>query len=169
MSTLQVNTIQAGTSEFSIPVSELSGRIIKTYKDTYLLGAWVPSTDYTWLPGGFADYSPERSDSRIRFSLSLCMAHQDGHAISHNIFYANGVEIGRHSISGQSPEHRHLYVWDVASWGDFTGRIGYQMRAYSASANRVRVHSTHHWDGVGSAQIGQTEILIEEYLPLFVN
>jgi hypothetical protein len=169
MSTLRANTIQAGNSEFSTPVTELSGRIIKSFKTFYLLGAWVPSTTYSWLPGGFVDYIPERADTRIRFSISLCMAHTDGHAISHNIFYANSVEIGRHSISGQSPEHRHLYVWDVASWGAFNGRIGYQMRAYAASANRVRVHSTHHWDGAGSAQIGQTEILIEEYLPLYFD
>ena len=165
MSTLRVDNIQAGSRENLIPVSELRQRVIKTYRNQYRSGSWTPGTSYAWMPAGFADYTPASASSRIRFSISISFAHSNGHAISHCIFYANGVEQGRHTIAGQSPEHRHLYVWDFASWGTSNGRIGYQIRNYG-TGNQGRFNGTHHWDGGGSDQAAQTEIVIEEYFPI---
>jgi hypothetical protein len=165
MSTLKVDNLQSGSREYLIPLKELSHRFIQQYRDVYIFGSWTPSTSYTWMPGAYVDFTPQETTSRIRFTLCLTMGHVNGHAISHNIFYANGVEIGRHSISGQSPEHRHTYVWDVPSWGTTPGRIGYQTRNYGTS-NQALFHGTYYWDGVGSNQTAQTEILVEEYLPL---
>jgi hypothetical protein len=165
MSTLRTDFIQTSQQAAAIPLTELQQRVIKTYRNTYRGGSWEASDTYQWLVAGFHDYTPASAASRIRFSLNLSYAHTDGHAIAHCIFFANGVERGRHSIAGQSPEHRHLYIWDVASWGTTLGRIGYQVRRYGGS-NRPRFHGTHHWDGVGSNQNAQSEIVIEEYLPI---
>lgn len=162
MSTLKVDNLQPGTKEYLIPLSELTQRGVKRYRDVYQFGSWTASTSYTWMPGGYADYTPARSDSRLRFTLSLCVAHAGVHAISHNIFYANEVEIGRHSISGYYNEHKHTYVWDVASWGTYEARIGYRTRNYG-TANQIRLHGTYYWDGVAGDRAGTSEIVIEEY------
>jgi hypothetical protein len=167
MSTVRVNNIKAGPNTEVIPTIELTQRVVKTFRQTYAGGSWLPTTAYQWLPAGFVDYVPARSDTRIRFSINISYAHNEGHGISHCIFFANGVEQGRHSISGQSPEHRHLYVWDVASWGITSGRIGYQVRAYGTS-NRGRFHSTFYWNGAASNQAAQSEIVLEEYTPVSV-
>lgn len=168
MSTLKVDNLTTGkrTEPELVPVTQIKQRVIKTLRYTYRSGSTTPASGvYNWLPAGYADYTPARSDTRIRFNINMSYAHSNGHSISHLIFYANGVERGRHSISGQSPEHRHLYVWDVPSWGTASGRIGYQVRNYGVS-NQGRFNGTHHWDGVGSDQAAQTEIVIEEYLPI---
>jgi hypothetical protein len=165
MSTLRVDNLQAGSNEYLLPLTQLRQRRIKFAREVYQFGSWTPSTAYAWMPGGYIDYTPIDAASRIKFTIALAFAHTNGHAISHNIFYANGVERGRHSISGQSPEHRHTYVWDFASWGTTNARIGYQTRNYGTS-NQARFHSTHHWDGVGSDQLAQSEITLEEYIPI---
>jgi hypothetical protein len=165
MSTIRVDNLQAGSRENLVPLGELRQRVLKTYRESYRGGSWAPANTYSWMPASFVDYTPISASSRIRFSLALSYAHTNGHAILHCIFFANGIEQGRHSISGQSPEHRHLYVWDVASWGTSSGRIGYQSRQYGTS-NQPRIHGTHHWDGVGSNQAAQSEIVLEEYLPI---
>lgn len=165
MSTVRVDELKTPFQSTAIPISELTQRVIKTYRNVYTGGSWEPSDSYQWAPACFVDYTPASASSRIRFSINISFAHSNGHAISHCIFYADNVEIGKHSISGQSPEHRHLYVWDVASWGTSQSRIGYQIRRYGGS-NRPRFHGTTHWNGTGSDQNAQTEIVIEEYLPI---
>jgi hypothetical protein len=163
MSTLRVDNIRSRSGEAILPLSQLRYRVIKTYRNTYRGGSWDASDTFQWMPSAFVDYTPASASSRIRFNINVSFAHINGHAISHWIFYANGVERGRHSVSGQSPEWRHLYVWDFASWGTFNARIGYQVRRYGGG-NQPRFHGTTHWDGVGSNQAAQTEILLEEYL-----
>lgn len=166
MSTIKVDNIQGGSRETLIPISELRHQVIKTYRFVWNGGAWGPSDAYQWAPSTYCDYTPASASSRIRFTLSMSYGHINGHGITHCIFYANGVEQGRHSIAGQSPEHRHLYVWDVASWGTSQGRIGYQMRRYGGS-NSGLINGLTHWDGVGAGDTrAETEYLIEEYMPL---
>jgi len=165
MSTLVVDSITHPLINEDVPISELKQRVIKTARSHYRSGVWDPGDSYAWLPGGYIDYAPASSTSKIRFQINISFAHLDGHAISHAIFYVNGTEEGRHSISGQSPEHRHLYMWDFDSWGTNSGRIGYQVRRYG-SGNRPRYNSTRHWNGSGSYQSAQTEIIIEEYIPI---
>ena len=43
--------------------------------------------------------------------------------------------------------------------------IGYQIRNYGTS-NQGILHATYHWDGGQSYQSAETEIVIEEYLPI---
>lgn len=165
MSTLRVDNLRGVTNEALVPLSELRQRWINSYYASYNSGSWQPSTAYGWAPGLFYDYTPASASSRIRTTCNFSYSHASGHAISHCIFYANGVEQGRHSIAGQSPEHRHAYIWDFASWGTSAGRIGYQIRSYGGS-NQPRFHGTHHWDGTGSNQNAMAEIIIEEYFPI---
>lgn len=165
MSTIKVDNISPGPNTHAIPVSDLRHQVIRSVRDSYRLGTWVPSTVFEWVPGTYYDYTPASSGSRIRYTISMSYGHVNGHAITHCIFVANGVERGRHSLSGQSPEHRHTYVWDFPSWGITSGRIGYRMRAYGTS-NYGRLHGTYHWDGGGNVQTAQSEILIEEYFPI---
>lgn len=172
MSNIFVNNIKEGPTIFDLygnqavlPVTELRHMTLKTFRSTYRGGAWLPSTSYSWMPNGFVDYTPASGSSKIRFSLQLSYAFYNAHCITHNIFYANGVEQGRHSISGYHQEHRHLYVWQVNSWGTFNARIGYQSRTYGGS-NQGWFHTTGYWDGVGSNQLAESEIYIEEFLPI---
>ena len=173
MSSIFVNTIKEGPNMFdpygndkTMSVTELRHMMFKTYRTTYRSGSWLPSLAYQWMPNGYVDYTPASGSTLIRFSISLSAAFYNAHSITHNIFYAAGVERGRHSISGHHNEHRHLYVWQVASWGaGNTQRIGYQSRNYGSS-NQGLFHGTGYWEGAGSNQAAQTEITIEEFLPI---
>ena len=165
MSTVRADNLQAVNTDYTIPLSELRQRVIKDYRTTYNSGSWEPTTTYGWAPGLFYDYTPASASSRIRVSIGLGYGHSSGHSICHCIFYANGVEINRHCISGQSPEHRHTYIFDFASWGTTSGRIGYQMRAYGTS-NQPRVHGTYYWNGAGSNQNVMSHFIIEEYFAI---
>ena len=166
MTTLRVDNLQHQNREYLLPVSQLRQRVVKEYRQTYQNGSWEPSDSYAWAPGLWVDYHPARADTRIRCSWTFNFAHVDGHAISSCVFYSNGsTEQGRHSIAGQSPEYRHLYVWEFDSWGTTRARIGYQIRRHGGG-NRPRFFGTHHWDGVGSNQTGTSQLLIEEYLPI---
>ena len=166
MTTLRVDNLQHQNREYLLPISQLRQRVVKEYRQTYQNGSWEPSDSYAWAPGLWVDYHPARADTRIRCSWTFNFAHIDGHAISSCVFYSNGsTEQGRHSIAGQSPEYRHLYVWEFDSWGTSRARIGYQIRRHGGG-NRPRFFGTHHWDGVGSNQTGTSQLLIEEYLPI---
>lgn len=172
MSLIIVDTIAEATNTFNpyqatkgMPVYELRHMIVKTARQTYQAGAWTPSNTYAWMPGGFIDYLPSRSDTQIRFSLNLSWGFGTPHNISHNIFYAAGTERGRHSISGNYSEGRHLYIWQVASWGaGNTQRIGYQTRAYAAGSHNTLYNTTGYHNGAGGNYPAQTEIYIEEIL-----
>lgn len=165
MSIVRVNNIKDASNQTNVSTAELKRQVIKTFRQTYRSGSWLPTTSFQWAPNCYVDYVPASASSRIRFQIAMSVAFYNAHAISHCIFYANGVEIGRHSIGGHHNEHRHLYVWDVASWGTVSGRIGYQVRNYGTSNQNVW-HGTGYWDGGGSNQNAQSEIIIEEYLPI---
>lgn len=165
MSTLIVNSIQLDEQQGPVPLTELGYRIIKTYRNQYQGGQWNPDTNYNWVPGMFFDYTPSLASSRIRTYCTIpYVGLNAAHGISHWIFFANGTEIGRHSISGNHIEDNTNHVWDFPSWGTTAGRIGYQSRSYVNDNNEVRVYTTRYWDGVGSNQNCFGEFVIEEYL-----
>ena len=166
MSTVRVDEIRSAYQEDPIAISDLKYRVIKTYRNIYTGGRWDASDSYAWMPGAYVDYTPASGSSRIRFLYSHAMGHINGHAIGHWIMYRNGTELGRHSVSGQSPEHRHQYIWDMASWGTTSGRIGYQVRRYGGS-NRPSFNTNHHWNGSGSQyQNCYGQLVLEEYFPI---
>lgn len=165
MSTIKADNIQSGDRVGLFPISEIRGRVIKSYRNTYRNGSWNPSDSYAWVPGCWVDYIPLSASSRIRCTINLSKAFENTHHIGNFIFYANGVEQGRHSISGHHHEAKHMYMWDFASWGTTNGRIGYQARRHGGG-NIPRFHGTHYWDGGGSNQVAQSQMFIEEYIPL---
>lgn len=166
MSNVVVSELIDYQTQENIPITRLNHRVIRKYINDYKAGSWVPSiSSYQWMPGGYVDYTPASSLSRIRFNIRIAYAHTNGHSICHCIFYAANSEVSRHCISGQSPEHRHSYIWDIESWGTAEQRIGYQMRSYGSS-NQPRINGTHHWNASGSDQAAHTQIVLEEYIPI---
>jgi len=169
MSILLVNEIKSGDNEPSIALTELGYRVIKNYRQTYTAGQWNPDNVYNWVPGMFFDYTPSSEASRIRVYCHLSYVGLNAaHGISHWIFYANGVERGRHNISGNHLEDNSCYTWDFPSWGTTAGRIGYQMRSYANDNNEVRPYTTRYWDGAVSNQNCIGQFIIEEYLPITI-
>jgi hypothetical protein len=167
MSTLITNFLSFDPDREPIPLTELGHRVVKEARATYDGGQWNPDTTYNWVPGMFNDYTPLLAGSRIRMTCMIPYAGNasSAHAISHWIFYANGVEQGRHGVSGEHIEDQRTYVWDVASWGTSAGRIGYQMRAYANDNHETRPFATRYWDGGGSTQNCRGQWVIQEYLP----
>lgn len=166
MSTIIADKFKASDDEI-IPVSEmLTYKVIKSYRADYTGGSWNNSTTYNWVPGMYYDYTPMRSDSRIRVYCGIPVAGVNAaHAISHWIFYSNSVEIGRHCVSGNHLEDFSTYMWDTASWGAATqARIGYQMRVHANDNNEVRPFTTRYWNGTGSGQNCKGQFVIEEYI-----
>ncbi len=166
MSTLIVDELYCDPHLAPVPLTQLGHRIVKINRQNYDGGQWNPNTTYNWAPGMFMDYTPLRTDTRIRAWLHMSFARTTGssHCMSHFIFYANGVEQGRHTIAGQHLEGNGVYVWDFASWGTSNGRIGYQSRAYADDNHEVRLHCTNWWDGGGSIQTCRSQMIVEEYL-----
>jgi hypothetical protein len=166
MSTLVTDFLSFDPNSNSIPLTELGHRVVREARAQYTSGAWNPDTNYNWVPGMFNDYTPLLTTSRVRMT---CMIPYVGlnaaHGISHWVFYANNVEQGRHGVSGEHVEDMRTYVWDVASWGTSSGRIGYQMRAYTNDSNEIRPYTTRYWDGGGSNQNCYGQYVIQEYLP----
>lgn len=167
MSTLITDYLSFDPNSDPIPLTELGHRVVKEARATYDGGQWNPDTSYNWVPGMFNDYTPLLAGSRVRMTCMIPYARNSGsaHGISHWIFYANGVEQGRHGVSGEHHEDMRTYVWDVASWGTASGRIGYQMRAYANDNHEVRPYCTQYWDGGGSVQNSRGQYVIQEYLP----
>ena len=166
MSTIVTDDIQYDQIDPSVPLTQLGYRIIRSYRSTYSGGQWNPDNNYNWVPGMFYDYTPLSASSRIRVYCTIpYVGNLAAHGISHWIFYANGVERGRHSVSANHLEDNATYIWDFASWGTSAGRIGYQIRAYANDNHEVRLYTTRYWDGGGSSQNCLGQFVIDEYLP----
>lgn len=166
MSTLIVDSIVADLNAPAIPLTELGFRVINSHQQWYDGGYWRNDNTYNWVPGLWHDYTPISASSRIRVNANFtyCGPNGSAHNISHWIFYANGVDQGKHSVSGYHLEGRGSFIWDFASWGTSQGRIGYQMRQYAYTNHEITVHSTRYWDGGGSNQNCRAHLIIEEYL-----
>lgn len=166
MSTIIVDNIVLGNELQPSSISELNfRRIIKEYRQKYTGGMWNNSTSYVWVPGMYVDYTPASNASRIRVYCQIpYVGINSAHAISHWIFYANGTEQGRHSLSGYHLEDSSNHIWEFASWGTNSGRIGYQQRSYANDNHEVRPYSTRYWDGSGSNQNCYGLFWIEEFL-----
>lgn len=166
MSTVIVDELYCDPHNAPVPLTELGHRVIKNFRQNYDGGQWNPNNSYNWVPGMFNDYTPLLGTSRIRVWCHIpYVGLNAAHAISHWIFFANGAEIGRHSVSGNHLEDYSVHVWDFASWGTTAGRIGYQMRSYADDNHEVRPYTTRYWDGGGSQQVCRGQFVIEEYLP----
>ena len=168
MSKVIVDNIEIDDRKVNIPLSELNHKIIKRYSAEYTGGEWNPTVTYAWVPGMFYDYTPLRVNSKIRTTCMIPIARVSGatHCMSHWIFYANGTELARHSVSGTHAEHWNTLTYEFPSWGTSSGRIGYQMRAYANDNHEMRPYTTEWWEGGGTNQSGgnvKGYFIIEEY------
>lgn len=161
---LTLDYIQPTDGSFTIPVRDLTTRVIQFYQAPYINGEWNPNTTYNWVPGAYADFTPRRADSRIRYTMRIPTAWvAASHAISHWYFYANGTLYWYWSESGTHIENGKTFQFDVPSWGTTSGRIGIQHRCYAEDNHEVRLYTTYYWDGGGrNAQIAKGQLIIEE-------
>lgn len=168
MGTLTLDTLSNTTGSFSIPVKDIETRVIQRYISTYTSGEWNPDNTLTWAPGGYVDFTPKRSDSKILYSWRAPHSYSNAaHAISTWKFYANGIQYNVHSVSGNYIQNGNTYTWEVPSWGTSMGRIGYQIRSHSNDSNEVRLYRTANWDGAGSNQNCYGQLIVEELAGVF--
>jgi hypothetical protein len=163
---VNVDYLRNTSGTVNVPVSELKTRVIQYYQAEYSGGEWNPDNNYNWVPGMFYDFTPRRSDTRIKFTARLAEAWvAAGHAISHYYFVAAGTVYYYWSTSGTHIENGKTYEFEVPSWGTSTSRIGLQHRSYSNDNHEIRIHTTYYWDGTGrSVQNARGHLMIEEIL-----
>lgn len=162
-SMLTTKSFSNSTGSFEIPIKELEVRVIQRYENTYTGGSWNSGTSYSWVPGGYVDFTPLRADSRISFIYRVPVYRSNNtHVISHWRFYVNGNIYFYHSTSGTHLEDGATYKWDVPSWGTTQGRIGYQIRDYDGD-NEITLYGTQYWNGSSSVQVANGQLIVEEY------
>ena len=162
--TLTAKAISDRVGSVTIPLNELTSRVIQRYENVYDAGEWNPDNSYNWVPGGYVDFTPLKSDSMISYIWRAPTAYfSSTHAISHWKFFVAGNMYAMHSTSGRHLEDGSSYIWEVPSWGAGQEmRIGYQIRAYSNNSHEVRVYSTNYWNGAASRQTCPGQLIVEE-------
>ena len=164
MGSLNVDYITDRAQSFSIPVSTLKGRIIQYISEEYTAGEFNPDNTYRWIPGAHYDFTPLRSDTRIKYNCRLPMAWVGAaHSISAMKFFVDTTEYFAWSQSMTYYENSYDFEFEVPSWGaGVQGRIGLQIRSHANNNNEVRVYSTTYWNGAGSRQTANGQMFIEE-------
>ena len=162
--TTQIGILQNVSGSVSIPVTELTTRVIQYIRQDYTGGSWNPDNSYNWVPGAFYDFTPKRADSVINYTMRLPYARSgsSSHAIGNWYVYANNIIYYRWEDSHNHCENGAIWQFQVPSWGTSTGRIGLQHRAHSNDGNEFRMYTTEYWDGVGSNQNCRGQLIIEE-------
>jgi len=161
---IKTNAIQSGST--AIAVSNMQRRIIQRVSYTHRIGWWRSDNIYYWVPGGYMDFRPIRSDSRIRFSYAIPtrQAGTSQHTIQHWIFYLDEVELGRYTRGGHHTENPFPSEWDVSSWGAGTyRRAGFKTRAYSDGNHNAHLYLSQYWDGSGADLNLPGQMIAEEY------
>jgi hypothetical protein len=161
---VQVGTLQNVAGSVTIPVTELTIRVIQYIRQDYTSGSWNPDATYNWVPGAYYDFTPKRADSVIKYTMRLPIARAGSstHAIGNWYFYANNIIYYRWEDSLQHGENGGIWEFQVPSWGTSAGRIGLQHRAHGNDGNEFRMYTTEYWDGVGSNQNCRGQMFIEE-------
>ena len=161
---LKVDSLQSGTT--NIAVSNMQRRIIQRINYTHRIGWWRSDNTYYWVPGGYMDFRPIRSDSRIRFTYSIPTRQRGSqqHSIQHWIFYLDDEELGRFSRGGHHTENAFPNEWDVPSWGAGTyRRAGFKVRSYSDNVHCAHLYLTQYWNGSGQSLNLPGQMIVEEY------
>jgi hypothetical protein len=128
---------------------------------------------YTTVTGSSIAYTPPAGTTRVVYDFHYTMYWGGTHAISHFKFFIDSSEVlfARFSRSGQYPEDRYSFVWNIAIGGSNnsnTGRqatwtspktLSMQWRNYG-SGNARALHGTTYWDGAGSNQFSMPILTI---------
>jgi len=166
-SIIRANTIQNEAGTLSRSINDFAHRVVQRVSYTHRNG-WIRGDNtYYWMPGGYADFRPLRSDSRIR--STWCIHTRDygsNHMIMHYIFQRDDVEYGRHTRGGHEIEDTSAMEWDIPSWGaGQIARMGYKYRAYSDGNHNAHLFHTEWWDGGGNTNSVPGQYTITEYVP----
>lgn len=164
---LNVSTIQNEAGTITRNIQDFAHRVVQRVSYTHRNG-WIRGDNtYYWLPGGYADFTPVRSDSRIR--STWCIHTRDygsNHMIMHYIFYRDDIEYGRHTRGGHEIENTNAMEWDIPSWGaGQKARMGHRYRAYSDGNHNAHLYHTEWWDGSGNSNSVPGQYTILEYVP----
>lgn len=163
---ISVDKITNLANSITVPVKELyNNRYVQRYQAVHTGGSWNPSTTYQWVPGSFVDFTPQRTDSLIQYAWRAPHAWiNQSNGIVHLQFFANGRLFKYHSLAGTHLEDGDTYMWEVPSWGTFNARIGCQIRAYTTNQHTLRFYDTNYWNGVGSRQTANGQLMVDEVL-----
>jgi hypothetical protein len=142
--------------------------IIQVYRNTYTGGAWQTGTSYTTIPGSSNTFTPQRSDSKIRYRLNFAYAWRyTGHAIQSMIMYRNGSsdEACRWSLGGSQKEGRDTFEWTFDSWGaGVPNELNIKTREHNSNGHMVQFHTTYYFNGSNSYQNCRAQLEIVEYI-----
>lgn len=132
-------------------------------------------TSYTYvdLTGSSLSYTPPTGTTRVIYRFSWTSYWASAHAISHNKFYIDGVEVlyARHSRSGYYHEGKSDFEWTInigGSGNTNTGRqaswttakiMKMQYRAYGGS-DIMYQHGSMYWDGNSGNQFNLPHLTI---------
>lgn len=164
---LQVNTITNENNTISRSINDFAHRIIQRVSYTHRNG-WIRGDNtYYWMPGGYVDFRPVRSDSRIRSQWAIhTRDYGSNHMIMHYIFYRDDIEYGRFTRGGHEIEMTTTTEWDIPSWGaNQIGRMGHKYRAYADGNHNAHLYLTEWWDGGGASNQIPGQYTIIEYMP----
>jgi hypothetical protein len=190
-SNIRTNTIQGfgGTNYIVDGYPRMPGQVIE-YLASPCDGSTITgaSGSYTWpsvttqqsdsysyidLTGSSISYTPPTGATRVTYRFHWASYWVSAHAISHNKFFIDGVEVlwARHSRSAQYHESRSEFEWTINIGGvgsTNTGRqatwttakiMKMQYRSYG-SGDIMYQHGTVYWDGGGSNQFSMPHLSI---------
>ena len=164
-STIRVNTIQDANGQNGIAVADLTPGVIQTHRSNYTGGAWNPDTTYRTIPGSNVTFTPQRSNSKIRYRFNFASYWSNSnHAITHIIMYRGSVEQMRWSFGAQYWESRNDIEWVMDSWGTSAQEIYLSLRSYTNDGHEIRIHGTHYWNGGGSVQNAYAQLEVTEFM-----
>jgi hypothetical protein len=131
------------------------------------------TTSYADATGSVISYVPPTGTKKVIYEYSAFLGWADDHAISHWKLYIDGTEVlyARRNRSGRYPEDTSTLRWVFnvgtsdtntgaqATWTE-TKEIKWQVRDYSGSNRRYRLHQTTYWDGAGGNQFCMPNLTI---------
>lgn len=163
---LKVDNIENIGSTVSIPTNYFRRRLLQRVSYVHRVGWWRGNNTYYWVPGGYVDFRPQRSDSRIRFTYSIpTRDYGSNHMIMHWIFYRDEIEYGRFTRGGHYVENAFATEWDLESWGAGQyARVGFKCRSYSEGNHNAHLYHTQYWDGGGAGLQIPGQMIVEEYV-----
>lgn len=166
-SILKADTLEDPAGNVSINIDNwLQRRTIQHMSYTHRVGSWRCDDTYRWIPGGYLDFKPKRSDSRINVSFAVhTRDYGSNHMITHWIFYVDEQEIGRFTRGGHQVENTNPIEMDVPSWGaGVEVRIGWRVRAYVTGNHNAHYYHLEHWNGGGDGRRVPGQLIAEEYI-----
>jgi hypothetical protein len=129
-------------------------------------GLQTLTNSYADITGSSIAYTPPAGAKKVHYKFNFGMNWVHDHAITHNRFLIDGVEVvwARQSRSGRYPEDKTSFEWVINIGGTASTNSGRQAswtspktlavssRTYGVANNSRNVHGTFYWDGATSSQ-----------------